>query len=230
MIYRIDMQHFLTHAVDHFTREELTHFQYVIISAKVRNQNRTNNVVKMNNLYPDPDIVIAYNDYKDKEILEKMYMEMLCPEKSSTDNDWVANDMYNLFVNPLMQHTDIVIICDKLENDYIDVIVKYLKKKFEIEVIDLNVLFTKGRIGPIYIDRDEIWNRAVDVRKSSVREMIKSMESTREGKLRLLSKMSKKDKIEKLEELGIKVTEADKKNIDKIIVDAWIDPDGDDEY
>lgn len=227
MIYRIDMQHFLTHAIDHFTREELTHFQYVVISAKVRNQHRTNNVVKLNNLYPDSEIVIAYNEYNDKNILEKMYMEMLCPEKGSTDNDWIANDMYNVFVNPLIQHTDIVIICDRLENDYIDVIVKYLKKKFEIEVIDLNVLFTKGRIGPIYIDRSEIWDKAVDVRKSSVREMIKSLESTKEGKLKLLGRMSRKDKIEKLEELGIKITEADKKNLDKIIIDAWIDVDDD---
>lgn len=232
MIYRIDVQHFLTHAIDHFTRDELMHFQYAIISAKVRNGNRAPNAAKISQLYPSPEIVSAYAEYKDKAILEKMYMDELMPPKGSdVSNDTVANRMYETFVNPLLHHHDIVILCDKEENDYIDVICKYLKKQFEIEVIDLNELFTKGRTGAIYIDRDEIWDRAVDVRRASYTMVCKSLESSHDGKLKLLGMMTKKQKLEKLKELGISVSGVDKNDIDKLLIDEWVENDNDeDEY
>lgn len=229
MVYRIDIQHFLTHAIDHFTLRELIHFQYVIISARVKNGRRAANVVKKNDLYPDPEIVEAYASYKDKDILEKMYMDMLCPKKSDTGNDPYANSVYATFVNPLIKHFDLVILCDESENPYIDIFCKYLKKSFEIEVIDLNELFTKGRVGKIYIDREAIWDKAVDVRRSSVKETIRSLESTRDGKLKLLGMMTKKSKIKKLKELGINVSDSDKKDLDKILIDEWVDNDNPDE-
>lgn len=228
MVYRIDIQHFLTHAIDHFTRDELAHFQYAIISAKLKNGSRAPNVAKIVELYPSPEVVIAHAEYKDKKILEKMQMEELNSQiDTETGNDPISNRMYETFVNPLLKHHDIVIICDQLENDYIDVICKYLKKNFEIEVIDLNELFTKGRIGSIYIDRDEIWDKAVDVRRSANKMKYKFLESSHDGKLKLLGIMTKKQKIAKLEELGINVTDADKKNLDKLLIDEWVENDND---
>lgn len=228
MVYRIDIQHFLTHAIDHFTRDELAHFQYAIVSAKVKNGSRAPNVAKIAEIYPSPEVVIAYAEYKDKKILEKMQMEELNSQRDpETGNDPISNRIYETFVNPLLKHHDIVIICDQLENDYIDVICKYLKKNFEIEVIDLNELFTKGRIGSIYIDRDEIWDKAVDVRRSANKMKYKFLESSRDGKLKLLGIMTKKQKIAKLKELGINVTDADKKNLDKLLIDEWVENDND---
>lgn len=225
MIYRIDIQHFLTHAIDHFTMQELTHFQYAIISAKVRNQSRVLNVSKFNVLYPTPEIVTAYADYQDKKILEKMYMEMLDSEDSATGTKWAANRLYTIFVKPLLDNVDVVIICDRLENDYIDVLCKYLKKRFDVEVIDLNELFSKGRIGSIYIDRNVIRDKAVDVRRAAAKEMKMSLESTSDGRLHLLNQMDKKEKIDKLKELGINVTKSDKNDLDKLLIDEWVQDD-----
>ena len=95
MIFRIDIQHFLSHMIDYFTREELIHFQYAIISAKIPNQGRCSNVVKVNNLYPDVDTITAYADYKDRDIAEKMYFEMLKNDESAIeDNDDSDNIEY----------------------------------------------------------------------------------------------------------------------------------------
>lgn len=229
MVYRIDIQHFLTHAVDHFTVEELTHFQYVIISARVKNGMRAANVAKKNELYPSPEIVTAYAEYQDKKILEKMYMDMLRPKKTDTGNNPYANCIYETIVKLLIKHFDIVILCDKSENDYIDILCKYLKEDFEIDVIDLNELFTKGRVGSIYIDRKVIWDKAVDVRRSTLRETIKSLESSRDGKIRLLGMMDKKSKVKKLKELGITVNESDMKNLDKLLMDEWVENDNDED-
>lgn len=225
MIYRIDIQHFLTHAIDHFTSEELSHFQYAIISAKVKNGRRAMNATKINELYPTPEIVLTYADYQDKDILEKMYMELLHPEKSDNGNDWVTNKLYTVFINTLLHHVDVVILCDKAENDYIDVICKLLKKEFSIEVIDLNELFIKGHVGQLYIDRDEIRDKAVDIRRSSTKEQLRALESTRDGRLQIIRNMSKKSKISKLKELGINITEADKKNLDALLIDEWANDD-----
>lgn len=227
MIYRIDFQHFLTHAIDHFTRDELTHFQYAIISAKIKNGGRVSNMAKISELYPDSETVINYSEFKDKNILENMFMDMLHPSKKDSGDkyEWRSGIFYRTFINPLKYHHDIVIICDEIENDYIDVLCKCLKKYYAIEVINLNELFSKGKVGPIYIDRDEIHNKAVDIARTASKEMIKSMSTTRDGRLKLISRMSKKDKIEKLKELGIKVTSVDKNNLDELLIDGWVNDD-----
>ena len=234
MIYRCDLQHFLVHAIDYFSLPELTSIQYAIISAKISSSGRCRNVTKLNTLYPDVETIIAYNDYKDKEMLETMYLEMLNPEEESTYRNGVrsseesnpfTNTIYKAFINPLLEHYDVMIICDEAENDYIDVLCKYLKNNFDIEVIDLNVLFTKGRIGAIYIDREEIRDKAVDIRRAALKEQIKSMASTKDGKERLISQMSKKDKLKQLKKYGVKLSPNDK-DIDKILLEEWCAEDG----
>lgn len=223
MIYRIDIQHFLTHAIDHFTSDDLIHFQYAIISAKINNGRSVANTVKMNELYPSPDIIMEYEEYKDKEILEKMYFDML--DNGDISKEDSANLFYNVFVNTLLNHYDVMILCDECENDYIDCLVKYLNKKFSIEVIDLNQLFIKGRVNEIYIDREKIWDKAVDIRRLAGKQMMKSLSQTRDGRLKLLEKMSTKDKIEKCKEIGIEVSKKDKKELDAILIDEWVDAD-----
>lgn len=222
MIYRIDLQHFLTHAIDHFTLEQLTHFQYAIISAKINNGRSVMNTEKINELYPTPDIVISYDEYKDDKILEKMYFEML---EEKGNKDYMARIIYQTFINPLMKHFDIMIICDEKENPYITCLCKYLHENFSIDVIDLNELFTTGHTGAIYIDRDKIWDKAVDIRRTAGKEMIKTLEQSRDGKLKLLNQMNKKEKIEKCKELGIKINKSDIKDIDKILIDDWVEND-----
>lgn len=228
MIYRIDLQHFLTHAIDHFSSDYLTHFQYAIISAAIRNGNRVSNVVKINELYPTTEIISAYAEYKDKSIMEKMYTELLVPPKNAKNGDyWAANTIYKTFINPLMKHFDIVILCDEKENDYIDVLCKILKKYFSIDVIDLNELFREGKVGPIYIDRNKIWDKAVDIRRQAGKEMISALESTKDGRLKLINMWNKKEKIHKLKSLGITVTESDMNNLDQLLIDEWVNENDD---
>lgn len=230
MIYRIDIQHFLGHAIDYFTPEELTHFQYAIISAAVKNNSKVSNVVKVSELFPLPEIVISYNEHKDKSIMEKMYRDFLLPE---ADNDMgltkkhMANVFYNTFINTLINHHDVVIVCDQCENDYIDVICKLLKEHFDIEVIDLNELFTKGRIGPIYIDRKEIWDHAVDIRRAAGDDMRRALESSVDGRMKLLDMMTKKQKIKKLKEIGIDITSTKNEDLNALLMSAWVNDEDD---
>lgn len=226
MIYRCDLQHFLVHAIDYFSLPELSSIQYAIISSKISSGGRSRNVVKDNVLYPDVDSIIAYDDYKDKKIFEQMYVSMLDDKDKLEESNPFTNNIYKVFINPLLEHYDVMIICDEAENMYIDVLCKYLKDKFEIEVIDLNELFTKGRIGAIYIDRDEIRDKAVDIRRAALKEQIKNMSSTRDGKEQLISKMSKKEKIKQLKKYGVKLGPNDK-DIDQILLEEWCAEDGD---
>lgn len=230
MIYRIDMQHFLSHAIDHFTIEELTHFQYAIISSKIRNGGRVQNVSKLNSFYPPPEIIIDYSEHKDKSIMGKQYMDFLSPKKSNDmgmTKSQMANMFYTTFINNIINHVDIVIICDKTENDYIDIICKVLKKDYGIEVIDLNELFIKGEVGPIYIDRDKIWDNAVDIRREAGKDQIRALESSSGGRLKLLNMMTKKQKIKKIEELGIAINNYNNDDLNSILMDAWVNDDED---
>lgn len=224
MIYRIDFQHFLIHAIDHFTADDLCHFQYAIISAAILNNGRVQNAAKIVYLYPPSDIITDYGIHKDKSIMEKMYLDYLNPNKKSDgiSKDQMNNIFYRTFINPLINHVDIMIICDRSENEYIDILCDVLKKEYEIDVIDLNQLFSKGYVNDIYIDRDVISDIAVDIRRKAAIENKKSMESTSDGRLKLLGMMNKKEKIKKIEELGINVINFDNEDLNKILMDAWV--------
>ena len=225
MIYRIDKQHFLTHAIDHFTRDELIHLKYAIISAAINNYGKATNVSKVNELYPTVEIIENYAEFKDKRIMEKMYMELLTPDKNERGINFATTTIYKCFINPLLKNDDVVIICDRNENDYIDVLCKFLKKHFELEVIDLNELFTKGKIGPIYIDRKSIKDKAVDIRLDSLDKKRRDLETTSDGRRKLLGMMNKKEKLRKLKEIGITVNDND--NLDELLIDAWVEDEED---
>lgn len=213
MLFRIDIERFLTHAIDHFTCDELSHFEYAIIGT-IKNGGRCKNIAKINGLFPDSDIQSTFIKYNDKTILKKMYTEQL---------DELGHMIYHVFINTILSHKDIVILCRQQENDYIDILVDYLKKKYSIDCIDLNELFTKGRVGSVYIDRDKIHDKAVNIRRSACSEQVKALESTHEGRLKLLGMMSTKDKMKKLKGLGINVSKSDIKDLDKLLIESWVE-------
>lgn len=213
LLYRIDIERYLTHAIDHFTRDELASFEYAIIGT-LKNGPRCHNVAKINNLFPDNAVQDAFRDYVDKDTFKKMYYSYL---------DEYGKTIYLVFINPILQHKDILIICKEGENPYIDVLVEYLKEKFSLDCIDLNQLFIKGRVGSIYIDRDDIWNKAVDVRMEAGMHQIQALESTSDGRMEILKMASPKWKINKLKEIGIKVTKADLKDLDQLLIESWVE-------
>jgi hypothetical protein len=218
LLYRIDFERYLTHAIDHFTKDELSHFEYAIISAGVNNRGLLDNVVKISALFPTTDIMTNFADYGNKEILKKMYFNFLDDVES-------RKIIYKVFINTFLHHQDILIICREKENAVIDVLVEYLKKNYSLECIDLNELFSTGKAGSIYIDRDKIHNKTVDIRREATKDRFKSLESTSDGRLDLLNKMSVKTKIKKLKSLGINVTKSDLKDLDKLLIELWVEGD-----
>jgi len=214
MLFRIDLEHFLTHMIDYFTLEELISCQYVIVGT-ISNQGRCTNIVKLNTLYPAVKTILTYTETKDKDILRKEYYDQLKGDCDSV--------IYNAFVNNVIEHQNIIILCRNEENDWMDILIEYLEKEFSIETLDLNQLFKTGKVGPIHIDRIKIKNKAVDVRRRYGKEMIKSYETTKDGRAKLLDMMDLKYKIKKCKELGIKVNKSDIKNIDEILTEAWVE-------
>ena len=130
----------------------------------------------------------------------------------------------------LMHRSDICIICsdNNWENDYIDILCEYLKEKFSLEVIDLNQLFEKGYVNEIYIDRSVIHDRLVDVARATVKAEYEAMESTRDGRAKLLKKADKKWKLNKLKELGISADSMSMKDIDDILQTVYVEDEDED--
>ena len=225
MLFRIDHEHFLTHAIDHFTRSEILSMQFVIITAGIQSSNdkyipgmtlqanTTGNTIKVNELYPDFDTQEIYHRFQTKDSIREMYFDFL------KDLKYV---IHNAIINPLLQFHNIVLICKMRENDYMDLLVEYLEKKFAIDCVDLNELFSTGRVGPYYIDRDEIHNKAVGVRREAMKSEKERLEKTPEGRLKLMTLMSKKEKLKFLKKLGIEVKDSEHDQIDDLLMEEYV--------
>ena len=196
MIFRINMKHFLLEAIDHFSLEDLIGADYYIISAGIPNGGRSNHITKFNELYPSTEMQYDYATTGDYKVFKKRYYGML--DSDDDNRDKTSNSYHNLIyrglINPLLQSMNIFMICKEEEDYILDALCSYLKDRFDIEVVDLNELFSKGRVGAIYLDRDKIRDKAVDIRRNALKAEFKSMKETRGGRENLLKKMSRKDK------------------------------------
>ena len=157
-------------------------------------------------------------DYK---VFKKRYYGML--DSDDDNRDKTSNSYHNLIyrglINPLLQSMNIFMICKEEEDYILDALCSYLKDRFDIEVVDLNELFSKGRVGAIYLDRDKIRDKAVDIRRNALKAEFNSMKETRGGRENLLKKMSRKDKERELEKYHVK--NYDKKDIDELLMAEW---------
>ena len=222
MLYRIDYQNYLLHMIDYFTPMELSNILYAIVSGKIRNGGKTVVVSSCLQMYPTVEMIQVYTETQNKEILYKMYKELLESSEYKHNKQHVGEGtyaVYQTFVKPVLDHYDICIICDRNENEYIDCLVRYIKEKFDLETIDLNVLFKKGKIGPIYIDRKEIHDECVNMNRIVMKTKFDSMASTENGRMELISKMSKKEKLKRLNDFGVTPMKDD--NINELLLDAW---------
>ena len=227
LVYRITFDRFLVYAIDYFSLEDLSQIQYLVLSAKITNLGKLPNVVKINNLYPTVEIVTTYAESGDKAMMHKMYWDYLSGEDEYKSDEWNPIDglIYRAFINPLLHHYDIMIVCDRAEDDYVDVLVEYLERRFEVPVINLNQLFDTGSVDTIYIDRDQIQDNAVDIRRKAATEEMRSLSTSRDGRIKLIGMMSHKEKKRKLRELGINSNGLSDKEISQLIYDAWVDED-----
>jgi hypothetical protein len=67
--------------------------------------------------------------------------------------------------------------------------------------------------------------KAVDIRRKAIKNLYNSYESTSGGRLELLKKMNLKNKIKKLKSLGVKVGKEDLKELDKLLIELWVEDD-----
>lgn len=204
--------------IDYFTQEELTNLQYLIISASVRNQGTSPNVVKVNDLFPSTNgVIIPYVELGDKKLMHKMYYKEL------KDMD---NIIYSAIIDPILRHHhNIVLLCDENEDVYMDVVCDYLEKSFGMKVIDLNRLFKEGETDIFFIDKSEIKNKSVELKRSAVMSQIESLEKSASGREKLLGLMNKEDKLKKLKELGINVNKSDNKHLTELLRIEWVNAD-----
>lgn len=212
MLFRIDYERFLTHMIDHFPREILLSVQYAIISAGIRNMGRSPNCTKINELYPSTDITVSAVEYRDRDVLKKMYYDEL---------EELNNTIYRAFVMNVLRHVDIIIVCRESENVYIDILCEYIKERYKLETINLNELFINGRVGSIFLDRKAIRNKSVDVRRECAERMNRELESTEGGRAKLLTLMTRKDKLKKLKELSI--IPHDDSDLDQLLTSEWVE-------
>ena len=218
MLYRINYERFLTHMIDHFTREELLSFQYAVISSGITISSRVLNAKKIPILWPYHDDYIEYVETGNLKVFKKLYLDWLKKEE--------CEDMiYHLFLNQVLSRQNIMIVCLEREDFIIDILTEYLENKYSIKCINLNDLFIHGRVETLHIDYDEIHNHAVDLRKKVIKKDIESKSTTPEGRLKLLEIMPTKDKMNKLKELGIEMSKRDKKEFDKILIEEWVEAD-----
>ena len=214
MLFRINHESFIYHMIDYFTREELISLQYLIISASIRNQGTIDNVSRVSDLYPSSDLLSDYIQLEDKKVLYKAFYKEL---------KQIQNIVYASIIMPIiMHHHNIVLICNEREDIYIDVLCDFLKKEFNMSTVDLNRLFKEGETDIFSIDRDSVKNKSVELNRMVVRDKIRSYEQSEGGREKLLKMMSKEDKLKKLKELGIKVNESDKKDIDELLRLEWV--------
>ena len=122
MLYRIDFEHFLVHAIDHFTRNELNSFHYIIISAGIINTGKMKNVVKVNTLFPVYEVYNQYLEFKNYDRFKENYFTQL--------EDYKKDSLYRSIIKPHANHESVVLICRQAENFIIDALCEFILKEF----------------------------------------------------------------------------------------------------
>jgi hypothetical protein len=102
----------------------------------------------------------------------------------------------------------------------------YLDGKFLLSALFLafaiSLKYYLAVFGVLFIiDKKLVRNNSVELKRKVVRERIKSAEKTEAGRAKLLSLMSKDDKIKKLKELGIQV-DKDKDDLTELLRLEWV--------
>jgi len=216
LLFRITYKQYLLNMLDYFTMEELSSFKYQVVSVSVRcGSLLLDQAQKPGYIYPSFEAIEQLTDTGDTDLFRRTFTEELKK---------VKNDIYQAILQPIIQyHHNILIVYDDSEELYLDVIVDFLAKRYHLPCIDLNRLFTEGETDIFYLDRREIHNRSVRIAREATADLVRAKSSTFDGRMDLLyNHMSKKDKLDKLDSLGVKVDRADLDHLNDLLVEAWV--------
>ena len=213
MLYRIDLEHFLMHCIDYFTRKELTSIKYLIISNNIQNLDKAPNVYRSASEYPSSEILTNYYTNNDLTLFKNEYL---------TELKIVKNCIYRDIIYPIAHHEPLFIIYRAKENFIIDILTEFLSEEYHIDCIDLNKLFINGEIDPIIYDHDKITETDKKINKELKKEWIETQEETSAGRKQLLSRMSSKNKEKLIKKLGYNTDKLKESEYDSILNDEWV--------
>lgn len=220
MLYRISYENYLLHMLDFFEKDDLVNMNYAIISSGIRNQgtfssdNSTNmgKAISIAQLYPSSTIIAEYIDFP--EIFEKEYISELKESENLIYMTLVSNILYN-------RHNIILLYRDR-ESMYIDILSAFIYKKFRLPCVNLDELFIEGKTDVYGYHRKRVIDRAENIKLNAIKEINQSMSKTEAGRVSLLSRMNKDDKLKKLKELGIKIPKnSSDDKITELLKEEW---------
>ena len=225
MLYRISRKNFLVYAIDFFTHEELIAMRYFIISAKIQNGGQCGTVMRKNDLYPTIETVEAYSTSKNISILEKMYEDYFALDGKQSAEAEYGSSCESLFhiIKPVLDKTPIVLVYDDEtdEADYVTALCNVIKKHYHLDAINLDQLFKEGSVGPYRIDYNEIHDSIVPLARNLAKQAYRDKASSREGRIAIIEKMTKKQKLRWLKKFDVDIKESDMPNINEILLEAW---------
>ncbi|MBD5583934.1 MAG: hypothetical protein HDQ88_02545 [Clostridia bacterium] len=225
MLYCIDYEHFMVDMIDFFTKEEILSFIYLNTSVIIPNQ-QSNYSAKLMFMVPSSDSEYYISENNNEKMADELYYQQLLdgvnnPYRSeNTRNMW-----YKSMLGPLRNHQNVMMMCLRSEMHYMKVLCKFIKEQFGVETIDLNKLFTEGRVGDMVIDFRDFKGRTKDLRdgwKEDNRRERMITAQTYDGRKKLMNDMSKKEKIKQLELIGVSYIPKDEDEIDALLMESWV--------
>lgn len=214
MLYRIDYEHFLLHAIDYFTRKELISINYIIISGNIFNTDKMPTVTRQVSLYPSSELINKYLANKNLDLFKQEYFYEL---------DNVDNIIYSNLIKPLINNYEpIFIICRIKENFIIDALIEFIHNKYKIDCIDLNKLFINGELSLIDYDQDKIKKVFKETEARVAKDWINMQKETKEGRKQLIKSMSDKVKAKLIKKLGYNTNKISKSEYDDILTNDWV--------
>lgn len=222
MIYRIDKQHFISHAIDYFTNEELSNMKYLLTSLKLSNGGIVKKQVeRWVEIMPIADVA-ELDWFNDREAYEKAYMDMLKNRLPRVDDISITSTIHSNLIKPLLNHEDRMLVCDESENYILDIFCEFVKEKFKIEIINLNKLFSEGEHEPIKYDHDRLKRLSKQILEEAEEDAINALSRTERGRAKLLLKMTTYQKKDQLKSLGINPKKHSEKEYDQLLNDLWV--------
>lgn len=226
MIYRISWRNYLVHMIDWFPLDELLAMWYIVIGEGVMQHGRESNVKKPASLLPDTNIISYYAATGDAQCASGMYMSQLTrkPTKEERMTD-IEQDIYLHFTDPLAKHINVCMVYSQEESWMQETLCRYLKERHDIDVIDLDKLFSDGKVDGFYFDYDAIVARWKNVLKTMQDIEFETKSRTADGRRELLGNMTFKKKLKLLKKLKIrfssKITE---EKATELLRDGWVNP------
>lgn len=201
--------------IDHFTREEILGLKFLIVSVAMPAKARASNVSKCIDLWPSDESSKEFIKYQNLDLFRKNYFEDL-------DNSEVP--IYKEILKPIGEDNKcLVIVCHENEDEMIDVLFEYLEKKYKLQAVDLNKLFTEGVVSPVKFNRIRIKNKVVDINRRVTKLGKEEKERSSGGRMMLLKDMTPKQKSKKLKSLGINPNNLSETEINKILIEEWVE-------